>query len=220
MKMKRKAKKSDPRKTSLEQGSALAVRARALRLWKEPKVFIMLDPTIRAVRSDPVADTVADYTFAMNAIPYFQAMANYYEQYKITSVTAVYKPYVTEVVTFSGEGADTFTLPDLVYSYKPFSESLTYDQIVQRADSNILSTTEKWTTKFRPIPLMRGFDSLLSDAFLDLGPQWISTADGSTPHYGFTVGIQNSSAVGATPSFGGRISFYYEIEFRYPRFLA
>jgi len=61
---------------------------------------------------------------------------------------------------------------------------------------------------------LRGYDSVLTDGFLDLGLQWLSTAQLDVPHYGLVVGIELS--VSAGPAFGGAPEVYYSLQFKNP----
>jgi len=205
--------------TVVEPGSRLKFRSNNVALYQRPNRFTVLDPTIRAVRSDPIAEVVADYTFQLDTVPYLAGLAGYFEQYRIVRIDAVYKPIISEVSAIEGVAiASDFTPPDLAFSYKPYSAvPSTYMQVAQRGDAMIVSTMERWSTSFKPVPLFRVFESLVGDAFADIGVEWLSTVDVTAPFYGFTIAVEPSASVPPSPTFGGRVSFYYTVEFRYPR---
>jgi len=180
--------------------------------------FIVQDPTVRAAASDPVAGTVNSYAFGMSTIPFLQQLCGVFEYYKLVGVDVVYKPFVTQVNTpYDATLAPTFVVPDLAYAWTKYSNVPTsYSLINQRGSAVIKSTMERWTSSFRPVPLMRGYQDLVSDGFLNLGPQWISTDQQDVPHYGLLLAMEPS--VGVTPvEFGGRITFHYRVQFKNPR---
>jgi len=180
--------------------------------------FIAQDSLVRTVASDPVASTVASYSFQISDVPFLVGMAALFEYFKIIQVDVVYKPFVTQVNTPSDAVASpSFIVPDMVYSWDPYSNVPTnYDLVAGRGSAVIKSTLERWSSSFRPTGLIRGYKSLTGDAFLNLGPQWISTDQPDTPHYGLLIGIEPS--VGVNPvEFGGRVTFHYRVQFKNPK---
>lgn len=186
--------------------------------WNKPYNFVVVDPTKRALAGDPIADTVQNLLFTLDAVPFFTQLASVFQYYRFGTVEVVYKPLITEVVAFSGDGATTFTTPDVCFCTNTSSIALaSYAQVQQRADATICSSTEFWRHSFTPVPLIRAFDSLTSDGFMNLGPQWIETNRQDVPHYGMALAIEPSNALGPAPTFGGRIETYIFMQFKCPK---
>ena len=187
--------------------------------WDKVRTYTLLDPVERTVQSDPIVSIVNAWNFSYTAFDLMQSLVNLHEEYRIDRITAVYKPLISEVIALDGQSlASTFVVPDLVYSFHPYS-SIPPDYLTaaQRGNAKLVSSMERWACTFTPVPLLRGYESVTSDGFLNLGTQWIATAGGAVPHYGFYIVLQSNSDAGApSPSFGGRVSFYYTISVRRP----
>lgn len=179
----------------------------------------MADPATRLLESEGTLPSMYTFTFSIDQVPYFKYMAQLFEYYKITRIQAVYKPRITNVTAAHSSVVDsTFVIPDMIYSYNPYSTSYTnLTALIERGDSYVVSPLEKWNFSFSPVPLVRGFDNLVNDAFLNMGPQWITTERSDTPHHGLVVGIETNAILPPTPSFGGRLFFYYSVSFKNPR---
>lgn len=207
------------RRFKYESASAVTIPGKA-KSWSMAHRFVSLSPVIQAVRSDPIATTFFKYSFQLNDVDYFKNLSQYFEEYKITRLTLVYKPLITEVTaSHASAAASNFSVPDIVFCYLPYSTTLfSYDQLVSRGDSVIINSTERFQTSFRPVPLVRISDSLLADGFADTGPKWLNTQQQDVPHYGFAIAMQPTGASSLeSPTFGGRIELFYSVSFRYPR---
>lgn len=201
-----------------ERASSTSVPGK-LQLWRRPRKFVCMSPIIQAVRSDPIAQTINQFTFQVADVPYLFSMASLFEEFKFVSVKVLYKPLISEVVTAHSSVADShFTVPDLVCSFVPEALTFgTYEEVAQRGDTSVVSTIERWEFFLRPVPQIRGVDSLLTDARVNLGRKWISTTYVDMPHHGFVIAMEPSASIPPSPTFGGRIEFYYSVLFRYPR---
>jgi hypothetical protein len=185
--------------------------------WNKIHNFFIADGTLRTILSDGISDSIYNYTFQLGDCDIYLELAKSFQFYKIMEVSVVYEPIITQVVTFASEGANTFVPPNIVYSFRPYSTvPVSYADTVQRGDAVITSSMRQWRTSIRPVPLVRAFDSLTSDGFLNMGPQWITTTKTDVPHYGLSIAMQPSGGLGGTPDFGGRLTFYYQIQFRNP----
>jgi hypothetical protein len=185
--------------------------------WKRIHQFTAIDPAYRTVQSDPITDTLNNYIFTVVDVPYLLDMSQKFEYYRLERVDVKYQPFINQVMTFSGEGANTFTLPNLASTFDPYSSTIaSFSALVQRGDARVSTATTPWSRSIRPVPLLRAFDTALVDGFVDLGPQWITRDRPDVPHYGFWIALEPSVAAGPTPSFGGRITFHLTYSFRNP----
>jgi hypothetical protein len=211
--------KRSPRKTQRARivESSRQVARQLTSSWDRPHELFVADGTNRTIVSDGVSDSIYNYTFALGAVDVIADIAQNFQFYKILEVSVVYEPIVTQVVAFSGEGAPTFIPPNIAYSFAPYSTvPSSYAGTVQRGDSAIVSSMREWRTSFKPVPLIRAFDSLTVDGFVNMGPQWITTERNDVPHYGFFIAMQPTGGLGATPEFGGRLTFYYRVVLKNP----
>jgi hypothetical protein len=178
---------------------------------------VVIDPTKRSIAGDGLSDTVQNLQFSLDAVPFFTQLASNYQYYRFGRVEVVYKPFVTGVMAFAGDGASTFVTPDVSFCSNTSSIALaSYAQVQQRADATVCSSTEFWRHSFLPVPLVRAFDSLTSDGFLNLGQQWIETNRQDVPHYGMSIAIEPSDTAAPAPTFGGRLEVYIHMQFRNP----
>lgn len=185
--------------------------------WSRVHQFTAIDDTYRTVESDPVVATLNSYIFRAVDVPYLADITNRFEYYRIERIDVKYQPFVTQVVAFNGEapGAD-FILPNVASTFVPYSSTFsTFNSIIQRGDARVATATTAWKQTIRPVPLMRAFDTALADGFINLGPQWITRDRPDVPHYGYWIAIEPTVA-GASPTFGGRITFHYTISFKNP----
>jgi len=179
--------------------------------------MFVADGTNRTIISDGISDSIYNFTFQVTDCDLLASVSSSFQFFKILEVSVVYEPIVTQVVAFSGEGAPTFIPPNIAYTFRPYSNvPLSYAETVQRGDTAIVSSMRQWRTSFKPVPLVRAFDSLTADGFINMGPQWITSARLDVPHYGFSVAMQPTGGLGATPEFGGRLTFYYRVVFKNP----
>jgi len=157
--------------------------------------------------------------FSLDVVPFLFNLANAFELYRIDAVDVVYKPIISEVNASHASVEDSaYTVPDLVYAFTPYSEIPTsYASAAQRGDATIVSSLERWNVLIHPVPLIRGYDSALADGFLNLGPQWINTAQPDVPHYGFNVVMEPTIADVPSPALGGRVTVHYRVSFKNPR---
>jgi len=184
---------------------------------KKPYNYVVIDPTKRSILGDGLSDTVQNLQFTLDAVPFFTQLASNYQYYRFGRVEVVYKPLITDVVAFGGLGVSTFVTPDVCFCTNTSSIGLaSYAQVQQRADATVCSTTEFWRHSFLPVPLVRAFDSLTSDGFLNLGQQWIETNRQDVPHYGMSLAIEPSVTASPAPTFGGRLEVYIHMQFRNP----
>jgi len=183
---------------------------------------MILDPRVRVVESDGISESAYNFAFAISNVPYLVLQAQLYEYFRIDNIHVIYKPKITEIQAPHSSVLDsTFVVPDLAYSFAPYSTTYSsFGHIAQRGDAVVRTTLERWIAGFRPIPLLRGFDNTINDAFMNLGPQWITTDRTDTPHFGFVLGIESSALAGPGPTFGGRLSFRYTVSFKNPRLEA
>jgi len=197
----------------------LTVFRPSLNSWRLGRKFVMADPLTRSVESDGISPSTYSYTFDLTQVPYFADTALLYQWYRIDSIQVVYKPRITEVIASHSSVADsTFFTPDMVYSFNPYSDVYTsYQALVQRGDAYVVSPLQSFNFRFSPIPLPRIFDNLVNDGFSNDGSKWITTSRPDVPHYGFVIGLESSAVVPPTPTFGGRLFFYYTVSFKNPR---
>jgi hypothetical protein len=202
-----------------ESASAIRIPGK-LASYNRAHRFVMLDPTPRSIRSDPIADVTLGYPFAIGDNLWFLEMCDLFQEFRIVRVTILYKPLITEVnAQHSSVVASEFQVPDIVYAFHPFSDFPTsFATIKENGAAVVQSSLERFQVAIKPRPLVRVFNTGINDAFMDLGMEWLNTSDPATPHYGFIISIQPSLALGPpTPTFGGRLEFYYTVDFRYPR---
>jgi hypothetical protein len=190
-----------------------------LKSWIAVRKFVMCDPATRAIESDGLSQSTYTFSFDISRIPYLADTAQLYQYYRIDQIQVVYKPRITEVNTpHSSALASTFFTPDMVYSFNPYSDVYSnYTALVQRGDAYVVSPLEPFRFIFRPVPLFRLFDNTINDGFANLGKKWITTSRPDVPHYGFVIGIESSASLPPTPTFGGRLFFYYSVSFKNPR---
>jgi len=203
--------------TKTQPTSVPLLRGIQARFQKKPYNYVVIDPTKRNITGDGLSDVVQNLQFSLDAVPFFTQLSGNYQYYRFQRVEVVYKPYITSVVAFGGEGASTFVTPDVAFCTNTSSIPLSsYAQVQQRADATVCSSTEFWRHSFLPVPLVRAFDSLTSDGFLNLGQQWIETNRTDVPHYGMSLAIEPSDTASAAPSFGGRLEVYIYMQFKCP----
>lgn len=207
------------RNESIETGSRLIGRPIALKLWNQSYTFVQVDPQTRQCVSDPLADSVYNFSFTLDQIPYFRRQAELFEYYRLRTVMVVYKPLISEVIaTHSSVANSTFVAPDIAYGVNQYSNIYTsFSDFIQRGDAAVKTCMERWVCSFEPTPLLRAFDNLAVDGFVNQGPQWITTSRPDVPHYGFGLAIEPNSIIPPTPSFGGRLAFYFKVDFKHPR---
>jgi len=205
-------------KTQMERASNITIPGMAAQ-WSQHRKFTVLDTEVRAVASDPVTDTINVYSFQIVDVPYLKLQSGLFEEFKIKDILVVYKPFISEVNASHGSAvASNFVVPDLVFSSNTYPATyVNFQEVGERGNSKVVSTIERWTHRFTPVPAVRGVDTILTDARMNLGPRWINTNQLDTPHNGFVIAIQPSISAGPSPTFGGRIEFYYSVMFRYPR---
>jgi hypothetical protein len=187
--------------------------------WNRIHQFTALDPAYRTVESDGLIDTLNNYIFTVVDVPFMLDISQKFQYYRLDRVDIKYQPFITQVVTFAGEGADTFTLPNVASTFDPYSSTLaSFSALIQRGDASVRTATTGWSRSIRPVPLIRAFDTPLVDGFVNLGPQWITRDRPDVPHYGFWIAIEPSVAAGPSPKFGGRLTFSFTYSFKNPVF--
>jgi len=185
-------------------------------LWTRPYEFVKMSPGATSFVSNPLSDQIGNFVFRFSVLLDAAALSSQFQFYRIQRVSLVYKPLITEVNYPSTEvKASEVVVPNVFVSDNHYSSTYsTCDQLKSRGDVRVVSSIQAWSHSVTPNPLLRGYDSVVSDGFINMGPQWLSTSQTDVPHYGIVIGIEPTSTTAA--EFGGALEVYYHLRFRNP----
>jgi len=192
------------------------MQSQRLSLWNNPYCFIKQVPGLQTFVTNAVSGNVANYSFFVSQVPELVALGSYFQFYRIDMVELLYRPLISVVEVKSSDAAvSTLTPPNVFVSDNHYSAALVnYNQLKSRGDARTIASIKSWNHAVIPNPLIRAYDSIVTDGFLNLGPQWLSTAQLDVPHYGIALGIEPS--VGPGPEFGGNLEVIFKVSFLNP----
>lgn len=164
-----------------------------------------LAPTV--ISSSTVTPNFQSYSFQLNDFPNFGEFTSLFDQYRLERVLIRIIPHST--IGSTADPVDGYLA--VVVDYDDATNPSSIDAMMEYQNSTIVPATQEFQTSIVPRAAVAAYSGAFT-SYANVGRQWCDVASPAIQHYGFKIGIAQTSSV-------RKWSVYrkYTLAFRSPR---